>query len=132
MVCTSLGHFLQLPHMDKACDDWKTEFPPDVPATLTEFKQFFTRKFFNYQNHQASLSDASVANSATIITIHAKLASLHATYQHKDEQLSLLMEHLQQSVTSPPAVSNTASIKSNLTNPTISPLVSDMGIMIQQ
>ena len=63
MVQTSLGHFLQLPHMDKACDDWETGYPTDTLGTWLEFKQFFTKKFFNYQNHQASLSDAGVANS---------------------------------------------------------------------
>ena len=63
MVQTFLGYFLQLPHMDKACNDWETDYPPDTPDTWLEFRQFFTKKFFNYQNHQASLSDAGVANS---------------------------------------------------------------------
>ena len=67
MVRTSLGHFLQLPHMDKACNDWNTDYPPDTPGTWLKFKQFFTKKFFNYQNHQASLNDAVLptASSAT-------------------------------------------------------------------
>ena len=49
--------------MDKACDGWETAYPPDTPGTWLKFKQFFTKKFFNYQNHQASLSDAGAANS---------------------------------------------------------------------
>ena len=42
------------------------------------------------------------------------------------------MEQLQQSITTPPTVSDTASLPSTVTNPTISPLLPDMGAIIQQ
>ena len=80
MICTSLGHFIQLPHMNKARDDWETNYPTNSPGTWLEFKQFFTKKFYNYQNHQASLNDAGVANNiighSAVQSIYAELAAL--------------------------------------------------------
>ena len=137
MVRTSLGHFLQLPHMDKACDDWETQYPTDAPGTWLEFKQFFTKKFFNYQNHQASLHDAGVANSAIrsseVDSIYAELAALRAASQTKDDQLSLLVERLQHGLLpSPPAVSDTASLPSIVTNPSVTSTPQDITAIVNQ
>ena len=89
MARTSLGYFLQSPHMHKACNDCETAYPPDLPGMWLNFKQFFTKKFFNYQNHQASLSNAGIASiissSAAINSMHAELAELCAANQTKDE-----------------------------------------------
>ena len=74
-----------------------------------------------------------MSNAAVNSTIHAKLAGLRAANQTEDIQLSLLMEHLQQqSVTTPPTVSDATSLPSAITSPTISLLVPDMGALIQQ
>ena len=130
-------HFLQLPYMVKACHDWENDYPTDSPATWFEFKQFFTKKFFNYQNHEASLNNAGVANSvisntAAVDSIYAELTALRAATKTKDEQLSLLVEHLQQSVITPPTLSDSVSLPSIVTNPTITHPVPDMSTMIQQ
>ena len=136
MVRTCLGHFLQLPHMDKAYNDWETDYPPDTPGTWLKFKQSFTKKFFNYQNHQASLSDAGVANSIVnntlVDAIFAELASLQAAAQTKDEQLSLLVDQLHQSAVTLPTVSDTASLPSIVPTPAIVPNTPDSTTLIQQ
>mmetsp|Transcript_117337 Transcript_117337/g.240039 ORF Transcript_117337/g.240039 Transcript_117337/m.240039 type:complete len:224 (-) Transcript_117337:66-737(-) len=122
--------------MDKVCDDWETGYPPDTPGTWLEFKRFFTKKFFNYQNHQASLSDAGVANSivsnTAVNSIYAKLASLRAAAQTKDEQLSLLVDQLQPTTVTVPTVSDTASLPSIVPTPTIVPNTPDITTVIQQ
>ena len=122
--------------MDKVCDDWQTAYPLGTPGTWLEFKQFFTKKFFNYQNHQASLNDACVANSAitntAVDSIFAKLAALRAAQMTKDEQLSLLVDQMQQSIVTPPTVSDTASIPSIVPTPTTTTTAPDMTTLIQQ
>ena len=108
MVQTSLGHFLQLPHMDKVCDDWETK----------------------YQNHQASLNNDGVTNSivshTAVDSICAKLTALCAVTQTKDEQFSFLVDQLQQSVVTPPTVSDIASIPSVIPTPTVIPSAPDI------
>ena len=58
----SLGHFLQLPPMDKVCDGWETDFPPDTPGTCLKFRRvpipggpLVTFKIKNYFHQKYSL-----------------------------------------------------------------------------
>jgi hypothetical protein len=97
MIRTSYAHFLALAHMGQACDDWETANPDGKATTWTAFKQFFTKKFRQYNNRKNSLQDAGIANSATATThdytaLQEELTRVQADNLARDTHLANIIQ----------------------------------------
>ena len=99
MIRTSYSHFLTLPHMGIACDEWETAHPSMQATTWPIFKAFFTQKFRQHHNKQSTLRDAGIANSATTDDYNAiqhQLAGVRADNATRDSLFAQMAEHNQQ------------------------------------
>jgi hypothetical protein len=99
MIRTSYSHFLTLPHMGIACDEWETAHPSMQATTWPIFKAFFTQRFRQHHNKQSTLQDAGIANSATTDdynTIQNQLAGVQADNATRDSQFAQIVQQLSQ------------------------------------
>ena len=100
MIRTCYSHFLRLPHMANACDDWDDKHPgTGATATWPEFKLYFTQKFRQHNNRQTSLRDMGIANSAITTTefqnLQAQLAAVQENSAGQAAEMSALREQNQ-------------------------------------